>query len=307
MNPMITSGNFRFTVLTDRLIRCECQRDGKSTDSATQTVISRDLDAVEITREKIDGWQVIRTPALAVFFREDAETFSPETLRIEANDDSFRWKYGIPNPEDLPGTLRTLDNADGLTNLQTGEIHQLRGSIISRQGWTVLDDSRTLVLKPDGFLVPREGAGGEDLYFFGYGQDYSTCLRDYHHLTGNAPLIPKFALGLWWSKWWPYKDSDLLEIIQRFEDHGVPLSVCVIDMDWHQVKNPHHNGWTGYSWNPEYFPEPEEFFRTIHSKGVHACLNLHPHQGSLRTRPATKEFASVSDATLKKKRSYLLS
>ena len=271
-------GSARFTLLTDRLIRCELAKDGRFNDAATQKVLNRQFPVIPFQYEEVDGVFTLTTPALTLRFKVDATRFQSDTLSINSNNGSFEWKSGTPPTNDLPGTIRTLDNANGLMNMETGQPFELRGSVISRKGWTVLDDTRTLVFNPRGFLVPRP-LSGEDLYFFGYGHDYAGCLRDYYTLTGAVPMLPRFALGLWWSKWWPYQDQDLLGIIGEFETHGVPLSVCVVDMDWHVVFNPHHTGWSGYSWNPHYFPDPEGFFRTIHEKGVHACLNLHPHEG----------------------------
>ncbi|MCR4885644.1 MAG: DUF5110 domain-containing protein, partial [Clostridiales bacterium] len=60
---------------------------------------------------------------------------------------------------------------------------------------------------------------------------------------------------------------------------GIPLSVAVIDMDWHVTKNPYNSGWTGYSWNRSLFPDPERFLRALHGRGLRATLNLHPAQG----------------------------
>ncbi len=272
--------NYRFTFLTERLIRCEYSPDGVFVDGQTQTVLCRDLDPPHIAAAEENGTRIWRSSALTLRHVPDGRGFSARTLRIEAADGSFVWSHGTPNPEDLPGTLRTLDNANGTLNMHSGERHRFTGSVISRKGWTLLDDSRTLLLKPDGFLAPRPGArGGEDFYFFGYGHDYPAALRDYHRLTGPAPLPPKFALGLWWSRWWPYKDQDLLRIVEQFESAGVPLSICVVDMDWHVVYNPHHTGWTGYTWNPAFFPDPEGFLSTLHAKGAHVCMNLHPHEG----------------------------
>lgn len=270
--------NARFTVLTERLIRCEWSPEGVFEDGLTQTVSNRAFPEATFEYEQSDDALIIRTAELVLRYALPGAPFSRKTLTIEAIKGNFTWAFDQPLPNDLPGTLRTLDNANGLTNMMTGEQHSLLDSVISRAGWNVLDDSRTLRVKPDGFLDPRTRVG-EDFYFFGYGRDYAAWLRDYHRLTGPSPLPPKFALGLWWSKWWPYRDSDLLEIIGEFEEHGVPLSVCVVDMDWHTVFNPHHSGWTGYTWNREFFADPRQFFRTIHAKGVQACLNLHPHQG----------------------------
>jgi alpha-glucosidase (family GH31 glycosyl hydrolase) len=277
-NSTVIVGNARFSILTDQLIRCEYSNDQIFNDSPTQTVIHRDFQKPEFLTNEEGEFFILETSALKLRFKTSAKKFNAESLSITAKSDSFEWKHGQPASNDLPGTIRTLDNANGLINMMSGKPHDLQGSVISRQGWTVIDDSETLIFNQRGFLEPRTSTG-EDLYFFGYGNDYKNCLRDYYQLTGPVPLPPKFALGLWWSKWWPYKDHDLLDIIEEFESHGVPLSICVIDMDWHNVFNPYHKGWTGYSWNPHYFSDPEGFFKKIKAKGVHSCLNLHPHEG----------------------------
>ncbi|MEZ6084538.1 MAG: glycoside hydrolase family 31 protein [Phycisphaerae bacterium] len=43
-------------------------------------------------------------------------------------------------------------------------------------------------------------------------------------------------------------------------EYDVPLDVLVIDMDWHL------DGWTGYTWNPKYFPDPDGFLKWFTSK-----------------------------------------
>jgi alpha-glucosidase (family GH31 glycosyl hydrolase) len=55
-----------------------------------------------------------------------------------------------------------------------------------------------------------------DLYFFGYGRDFTACLRDYRRLSGAVPLIPRWALGNWWSRYWPYRQDELLDLMRDF-------------------------------------------------------------------------------------------
>jgi hypothetical protein len=34
-----------------------------------------------------------------------------------------------------------------------------------------------------------------------------------------------------------------------FQQHRIPLSVCIVDMDWHITKTGNSStGWTGYTW-----------------------------------------------------------
>jgi len=67
--------------------------------------------------------------------------------------------------------------------------------------------------------------------------------------------------------------------VEDFEEHDLPLSVLVIDMDWHIVENDFHDGWTGYTWNKELFPDPKKLIEFCHEKGIKVTLNLHAHNG----------------------------
>ena len=102
----------------------------------------------------------------------------------------------------------------------------------------------------------------QDWYFFGYGHDYKAALAEYTRFGGPVPLIPRYVLGAWWSRYWAYSDQDLQDLVREFEAHDLPLDVLVVDMDWH---TPH--SWTGYTWNRELFPDPPAFLRWVHEQG----------------------------------------
>ncbi len=183
------------------------------------------------------------------------------------------------------GTTRTLDKVSGGTRLEQG--------LLSRSGWVVVDDSATLVFDETGWLQPRNAANRtQDLYFFGYGLDFQSCLQDYTRITGRAPLLPRWVLGNWWSRYWPYSADELLQLMTDFRSHEVPLSVCIVDMDWHLVNvGPGINGWTGYTWNRDLFPDPPAFIAWLHTQGLRTALNLHPALGVRSYEAAYPEMA----------------
>ncbi len=270
---MIVGPDFRFTVLTDRLIRMEYQPQGHFVDEPTQRILCRDFPKVDFrVIDRGDSLEII-TEKLRLTY--DKGPFSPEGLRIELHE-SFHvygsaWSYGDP-VRNLKGTARTLDGADGAVELEDG--------LLSRQGFTLLDDSDTALLGPDQWPVAK-GWKSLDLYFFGYGHDYLGCLRDFYRLSGPVPLLPRFALGNWWSRFYRYSEESYLALMERFREKGIPLSTAVIDMDWHLTDIPakYGSGWTGYTWNPELFPDPERFLRRLHELGLRVTLNVHPADG----------------------------
>jgi alpha-glucosidase (family GH31 glycosyl hydrolase) len=51
-------------------------------------------------------------------------------------------------------------------------------------------------------------------------------------------------------------------------------------MDWHITQTGNaSNGWTGYTWNRELFPDAQGFINWLHSQGLRTALNLHPAKG----------------------------
>lgn len=270
---IVQGDKYRFTVLTPQLIRLEYDEAGIFEDRATQVVLNRNFPVPEFrVVEKPDSLEIITSKLHLVY---DKKRFSKNGLSIDVNGNVSDWKSKWHFGEsfvNLKGTARTLDEADGAVALEDG--------ILSHNGFSVLDDSKSLIIDEDGWVTPREG-NRVDTYFFGYGRDYLECLKDFFRLCGETPLIPRFALGNWWSRYHKYTDTEYKELMERFEKEGIPFSVAVIDMDWHLVDiDPKYgSGWTGYTWNREFFPDPKEFMDWLHKKGLRITLNVHPADG----------------------------
>lgn len=91
----------------------------------------------------------------------------------------------------------------------------------------------------------------------------------FYRLSGPAPLLPRYALGNWWSRYYPYSADEYLALMERFGQEQIPFSVAVIDMDWHlvDVDPKYGSGWTGYTWNRKLFPDPGQFLAKLHERG----------------------------------------
>ena len=278
----VVAGDFwRITVLTDRLIRLEYSSQGLFTDKVTQTVVSRRFPVPEFSVKDSPEELVLTTGRLRLTYNK--KTFSPEGLQIAVlsrNGSLYHlWNYG-DTPHDLGGTARTLDRADGAIPLGCG--------LMSKEGWSVIDDSGTVTIERDGWIGDRADDTADDFYFFGYGREYITCLKDFYTLTGATPLLPRFALGNWWSRYYRYTQQSYLELMDRFDREDIPFTVSVIDMDWHLYEevDPKYStapgepaGWTGYTWNRRLFPDPKGFMKALHDRGRKVTLNIHPADG----------------------------
>ncbi len=272
---MVVSGNARFTVLAPRMIRLEWAETGVFEDRATYAFPTRYVETPPAFTLSIeDDMLVLDTGAMVLRYQVGSGTFTPENLSISftLNGERVVWRPGMVNSGNLRGTRRTLDNCGGDATLEEG--------LLSRAGWALFDDTRNVLFDPDdGWVQARRdyevpGRGVQDWVFFGYGHDYKAALSEYMQFGGAIPLIPRFILGGWWSRYWAYSDQDLKDLVKDFETTSIPLDVLVIDMDWHTP-----DGWTGYTWNRELFPDPPGFLSWVHEKGLRATLNLHPADG----------------------------
>jgi hypothetical protein len=203
---------------------------------------------------------------LRIRYRIGSGPFAADNLAISFRygDEWRTWHPGQRDQHNLGGTLHSLDG------VSESSLPPLPAGILSRSGYYLLQDERHALLTDDGWHTPRREEGAQDWYFFAYGDDYALALREYAALTGRVPLLPRWAFGAWYSRYWPYSERELREVVLRFRKENVPLDVLVIDVDWHL------HGWEGYDWNPEYFPRPEEFLAWLHGQGLKVTLNNHP-------------------------------
>ena len=292
-NAPVVDGSARFTVVTPTLIRLEYAEDGQFEDRPTQTVGARpSLDTGFESR--VEGGEVIvETEALTLRYRQGSGPFSPENLQIaltrgdEAIIASPAWGADAADDDGrLGGWLRGLDL------VQTEQPYH--EGLLTRRGWYLLDDSETALLieGSPGFATrpAREGAY-QDGYFFGYGLDYRGALADLRALAGPAPLLPRKALGVWFSRYWPYSDADWRALLGEFRAKGVPLDVISLDTDW--KRSPEMNAcaslnalsgapvdapcsWNGWGWNEALFPDPSGFMTWAREEGLQVGLNIHP-------------------------------
>ena len=225
-NAIVQGENYRFTVLTPSMIRMEYSEKGVFVDKKTQMVVNRTFDVPEYTVNEKNGELIIETDKARLVYT--GGKFAGNNLRVELKNQMVAftsvWHYGDKG-HNLKGTTRTLDEANGEIPLQDG--------LFSFEGWAVISDKGSMLLAEDGWIETRKDIEAEDLYFFGYGTDYLGCLKDYYKLTGATPILPKYALGNWWSRYYKYTEKSYLELMDRFEKEDLPFTVGVIDMDWH--------------------------------------------------------------------------
>ncbi|MHB9133444.1 MAG: glycoside hydrolase family 31 protein [Armatimonadota bacterium] len=306
----IIFGNARFTLLTERMLRLEWAADGEFEDRATLAVVHRALPAVAYAKTVNGDTLLLSTAGFALEYSNDGRPFSARNLTVTfaMNDEAVTWQPGQRDRENLGATLRTLDGIKGGKRAEVKEtspgVHEPTGKwvpvdlgngFISRSGWALIDDSDTVVVTADPeWVAPRPAGKRQDWYLLLHGHDYKGAVADAALVFGRQPLPPRFAFGYWWSRYWAYTDREIEDLVRQFDTHQVPLDVMVVDMDWHL------EGWTGYTWDRRYFPNPDDFLSWLKARDLKITLNLHPAEGVAKFEEQFPEMAKAMGLNPKK-------
>lgn len=276
IKSVIAGKKFRFTILTERLIRLEYQEDGHFNDLPTELVWYRNLPTPEYEIREDAKFMELKTKYFKLSYTKEApfegsKLNTMANLKIELLNTDRIWYYGHPEVRNYGAPGYSLDDTEGKISLTKG--------LYSNDGFATIDDSYSKVFNANGNLE-QKAHKGIDLYLFMYLKDFALCLKDYFSITGYPSLLPRYALGNWWSRNIPYTDETLKQLVDDFDYKNIPLSVIALDRDWHNHKyNDNDNLNTGFSFNKNYFKAPTSMIKYMHSKGIRVGLNVNPMEG----------------------------
>ena len=154
-NIAYSDAEVRFTVITPGTVRLEYAPDGKFVDNKSLMAINREYEKTDY-KVKVGSWVEITTPVLRLRYKKGSGAFTDKNLVITSSNKQkgafqFTWKPGMKQQANLKGTFRTLDNLDG--DVRAGDTHEgkkgtkmeLEDGLIARDGWTLIDDSQSLL------------------------------------------------------------------------------------------------------------------------------------------------------------------
>jgi hypothetical protein len=142
---------------------------------------------------------------------------------------------------------------------------------------------------------PQPAAEYADLYLFAHGDDFRGALADLRAVSGKIPLMPRWALGTYFSRWFAMTDFEERDVLARHAASNIPLDVQVIDTDWHHGWKHEKSGWpaappawpdgpppdaqaiswTGWDINSDLLPAAKRLHAYLHDRGVATMFNLH--------------------------------
>ncbi len=278
---VIKGKKYRFTVLTPRLIRMEYSEDGTFEDHLTTLVLNRKTAAVEYTKKEDKKYLEITTSYFRLTYEKNKPFYSGKFdtmkyLKVELLNTDKIWYYGHPEIRNYGSPNSSLDDNKGKLKLKKG--------LYSVDGFASIKDENDLILE-NGTVKQRENKN-IDLYLFLYLKDFALCLKDYFLITGSPALIPRYALGNWWSKNEEYNDLSLKDLVDDFKNKEIPLSILLLDKKWHidEYKDKIYD--SGFTWNKTLFSNPKKMIDYLHKSGIRLGLNINPVPGILPYEPS---------------------
>ncbi|OAS89080.1 MULTISPECIES: TIM-barrel domain-containing protein [Metabacillus] len=144
---------------------------------------------------------------------------------------------------------------------------------VSTKGYGILVDSYSLMTFHDdihGSYIWTDIDSEMDFYFI-HGPNFDQIVKGYRHLTGKAPLLPKWAFGYVQSKERYKSQEELISTIKEYRKRQIPLDTIVLD--W--------MSWTGELWgqksfDPERFPNPTKMMDDIHELNAKLMVSIWP-------------------------------
>lgn len=285
---IVRGEHYRFTILTERLLRLEYSPDGIFNDNETLLVKNRNFEKCDFEVQQDNKYLVIKTKYFSLSYSkekpfEGSKLVPTVNLKVDLNGTDRTWYYNHPEVKNLGGNFISLDGNE------TDD--KPRNGLYSLDGFASFDDSKYYYDENNNLMQSDDKR--KDIYLFMYNSDFTLALKDYFKLTGNPAMIPRYALGNWWSRDLDYTSQDILDLVNHFEKCDIPLSVLLLDEGWHSNFNQDKSkNITGFTFNKELISDPATLIKELHSRGIHVGLQIDPING---INPEEENYKAATD------------
>ena len=120
-------------------------------------------------------------------------------------------------------------------------------------------------------------------YTFVYGPELDHVVAGYRRITGQAPMLPRWALGLWQSRQRYETSQQSLDVVDGFRARKIPFDNIV--QDWFYWKE---DTWGSHEFDPVRFPDPEKWVHAIHDRHARLMISVWG-----KFYPGTKNFEAM--------------
>jgi alpha-D-xyloside xylohydrolase len=114
--------------------------------------------------------------------------------------------------------------------------------------------------------------GNQIDYYFIKGDNLDQVISGYRELTGRAPIMPKWALGLWQSRERYKTQDEILSVVSEFRKRKIPIDNIVLDWQYWKIDQ-----WGSHEFDSARFPDPAGMVNKLHADlNAHIMISVWP-------------------------------
>jgi oligosaccharide 4-alpha-D-glucosyltransferase len=119
-----------------------------------------------------------------------------------------------------------------------------------------------------------ETISGRKTYQVIAGDDWEEVVENYVALTGFQPLIPRWALGNFSSRFGYHSQQETVETVNKFIEEEIPVDAVILDLYWFgkDIKGTMGN----FEFDKDSFPDPKKMIADLKEKGIKTVLISEP-------------------------------
>lgn len=231
----------------------------------------------------------------------------------QKNDDFETIRFGITNDEVLYGggaralgmnrrgnRLRLYNRAHYGYETESKLMNYTMPIIMSSNKYMLHFDNA-----PIGYLdldsrgdnsITYETISGRKTYQVIAGDSWFDIIDNYTDLTGKQPMLPRWALGNFSSRFGYHSQKETIETIEKFREEKVPVDAIILDLYWFgkELKGTMGN----LEFLKDSFPNPKQMIKDLSSKNVETILITEPFvlTSSNRWDEAVREDVLAKDS-----------
>lgn len=221
-----------------------------------------------ITFSTIQGASLLREQEKGSTFMDfndsGVETYSVKQEFRLSDDEAI---YGLGQQQQGKMVQRNIT-----LNMVQGNTDDYVPFFLSNKGYGVFwDNYSPTIFKDDIASTSFKSIVGDGIdYYFMYGGNADNVIAAMRNLTGQVPMFPLWTYGYWQSKERYKSQNELIGVVKKFRDLGVPLDGIV--QDWQYWGN-------NYLWNamdflnPEFY-NPQKMIDDIHDLNAHMIISI---------------------------------
>lgn len=251
-------------------------KDGVTTLSTSELKVTWDMEA---------GSLVFTDNTGNVLLKEKPQAYSDKSQTFILDDDEAVYglgqhQHGILNQRGMNVFLQQVNMEIGIP-----VIHSVKGYAVF---W---DNNSSTWFRDNAEGMTFESETGDFCdYYFIKGEDADGVIDGLRTLTGESPMLPLWNFGFIQSKERYASQDELVAVVQKYRDLGIPLDAIV--QDWRYWGDDHH-WWNAVEFLSPEFPDPKGLMEQLKELNANVLISIWPSFG-----PNTNIYRELAEKDL---------